>query len=273
MDAQRFQKIVKNTPAPRGTAVLWWLGQMGLWVKLGDTVLSVDYFASGLPGRQVPPPVPAEQVTAVDVFLGTHDHADHIDRPAWRVWRETCPDARFVCPALHRDSLINEGIASERLIGLDDGEACRVGDVVIHAVAAAHEFLSPDPASGRHPCLQYVIEGNGVRIYHAGDTLRYEGMLAKLRGLGHIDAAILPINGRDAARYRRGCIGNMTYQEAVDLAGELRPGLVLPGHWDMFANNSEDPAAFADYLDAKYPGLVPCLIPAYASPVVVRAGR
>ena len=32
-------------------------------------------------------------------------------------------------------------------------------------------FLAPD-AQGRYPCLQYVIEGGGVRIYHAGDTLR-----------------------------------------------------------------------------------------------------
>ena len=46
---------------------------------------------------------------------------------------------------------------------------------MIHAVAAAHEFLSPDPASGRPPCLQYVIEGDGVRFKAkagpAGSTL------------------------------------------------------------------------------------------------------
>ena len=32
----------------------------------------------------------------------------------------------------------------------------------------------------RYPCLQYIIEGSGKRIYHAGDTLRYEGMLPRL---------------------------------------------------------------------------------------------
>ena len=30
----------------------------------------------------------------------------------------------------------------------------------------------------------------------------------------------------------------------ADLAGELRPGLVIPGHWDMFADNPGDPDAF-----------------------------
>jgi len=102
-----------------------------------------------------------------------------------------------------------------------------------------------------------------MRIYHAGDTLRYEGMLPKLRAFGQIDAALLPINGRDAARYRRRCIGNMTFQEAVDLAGELGIRTAIPGHWDMFADNPGDPKAFADYLEAKYPGAGRCIVPRY----------
>ena len=136
----------------------------------------------------------------------------------------------------------------------------QIGDITIHAIPAAHEFLSPD-GEGRYPCLQYIIEGSGKRIYHAGDTLRYEGMLPLLQAFGPIDAALLPINGRDGARYRRDCIGNMTFQEAVDLAGELRAGLVIPGHWDMFADNPGNPRAFADYLDAKYGVTVACRIP------------
>jgi len=50
-------------------------------------------------------------------------------------------------------------------------------------------------------------------------------------------------------------IGNMTYQEAADLAGALSPRLVIPAHYDMFANNPGDPQAFADYVRAKYPDL------------------
>ena len=61
------------------------------------------------------------------------------------------------------------------------------------------------------------------------------------------------------------------FQEAADLAGEVRPRLTIPGHWDMFAGNSADPAAFGDYLDAKYPGLVPWLIPERGR--MIRIGR
>ena len=270
MNPTDFLTSVRETPAPFGAAVLWWMGQMGLWVKMGKMVLSIDYFASDVEDRQVPPPVPVDQVQGIDAFLGTHDHLDHIDHAAWRVWAKTCPGAKFVFPALRREAVSADGISPERQQGMGEGIICRIGDVTVRAIASAHEFLNPDPATGLHPCLQYIIEGNGVRLYHAGDTLRYEGMLPKLRAFGPIDAALLPINGRDGARYRRDCIGNMTFQEAADLAGELRPGLTIPGHWDMFAGNPGDPAAFADYLDAKYPGL-PCRIPKIMEPITVQA--
>ncbi len=266
-----FWQSVADTPAPRGTAVLWWLGQMGLLVKIGDTVLCVDLYASESPKRLVPPPSPAGETEGVTAFLGTHDHLDHMDHDSWRVWAGNCPNALFVFPAAHRRAVEADGVKGENCRGLNDGESCRIGEITVHAVAAAHEFLDRDPNTGLYPCLQYVIEGGGLRLYHAGDTLRYEGLLPRLRAFGPLDAALLPINGRDGARYRRGCIGNMTFQEAADLAGELRPRLVIPGHWDMFADNPGDPEAFADYLNAKYPGQVPCALPRRFAPIRLTA--
>ena len=96
-------------------------------------------------------------------------------------------------------------------------------------------------------------------------------MLLKLKSFGPIDVALLPINGRDAKRYRDNCIGNMTYQEAADLAGELGTCMVIPGHFDMFAHNSEDPHAFADYLDAKYGDRMTCIIPKVMEKIEVQA--
>lgn len=266
-----FLQSVLNTPAPYGTAVLWRLGQMGLLVKMGDAVLCVDCYAAENPDRLVPPPFPAEEAAGVTAFLGTHDHADHMDHPSWQVWAKKCPDALFVFPEAHHASVLSDGVSEKNCRGLNDGESCKIGEITVRAIAAAHEFLNRDPETGLYPSLQYIIEGNGLRIYHAGDTLRYEGMLKKLQDFGPIDAAFLPINGRDGARYRRNCIGNMTFQEAADLAGELHPRLVIPGHWDMFADNPGDPAAFADYLDAKYPGQVPCILPRRLEPIRLSA--
>ena len=264
---KNMMEEIMNEKVPDGSAVLRWLGQMGLLVKMGKTVLCIDYFASDLPGRQVAPPIPMEEMKGIDLFLGTHNHIDHIDHPAWQVWAACCPGAKFVFPKSHQMEVLGDGIAAERCIGMNDGESVRIGEITVRAVAASHEFLDPDPVSGLYPCLQYVIEGNGVRIYHAGDTLRYEGMLPKLKAFGRIDAALLPINGRDAERYQRDCIGNMTFQEAADLAGELKPELVLPGHWDMFADNPGDPDAFINYLSVKYGGKIRSVRPSLLCPV------
>ncbi|MBR6954925.1 MAG: MBL fold metallo-hydrolase [Clostridia bacterium] len=264
----RMQEV-RNAVVPSGAAILWWLGQMGMLVKIGETILCIDYFASPNEGRCTPPPVPAEEVCGVTAFLGTHNHLDHIDHEAWKTWARTCPDALFVFPRMHREEVLADGIGSDRAVGLNDGESVRIGDVTVHAMAAAHEFLSQDPESHLYPCLQYIIVGNGVCIHHAGDTLRYEGMLPRLAAFGRMDTQLLPINGRDGTRYRRQCIGNMTWQEAVDFAGEAETRLVIPGHWDMFADNSADPQAFADYLDAKYHGKIACRIPKVMDSILI----
>ena len=250
-------------PLPSGQMNLWWMGQMGYIVKAGNTTVSIDYFASPGPSRQVPPLIPAAELQGIDAFFGTHNHGDHMDMRCWRIWKDTCPQAKFVFPAAHLSDVLALGIDESRCVPLNDGDTAVIGDLTVHAIAAAHEFLDQNPETGYYPALQYILEYDGMRVYHAGDTLRYEGMLAKLKALGPFDAAILPINGRDAERYSRNCIGNMTFQEAVDLAGELKPRLALPGHWDMFSANSADPHAFQDYMAVKYGGNIECRIPEY----------
>ncbi len=234
---------------------------MGLIIKSDKTTICIDYYASDDASRQTPVPIPADELKGIDAFLGTHDHLDHIDHDAWRIWAKTNPEARFIFPEIHRDKVLADGVDKDKAAGLNDGESIQIGDMKIHAIAASHEFLDLDESTGLYPYLQYIVEAGGIRIYHAGDTVRYEGMLSKVKSFGDIDVGLLPINGRDAKRYRRDCIGNMTYQEAADLAGEINMGLVIPGHWDMFADNSADPHDFADYLDAKYPGKIECRIP------------
>lgn len=251
-----------------GTVALWWLGQMGLLVKAGNTTICIDYFATLFDGRQTAPPIAAEELSGVDVFVGTHDHLDHIDHDSWKIWAKTNPQAKFVFPRKHMEAVLADGVDPDQAVGLNDGESITIGDVTIHAIAAAHEFLDKDPESGLYPYLQYVIEANGIRIHHAGDTVRYEGMLPAIQSFGKTDIQLLPINGRDARRYRQNCIGNMTYQEAADFAGEVGTTMVIPGHWDMFADNSADPYTFADYLDAKYHDRIECRIPKVMEKIV-----
>jgi L-ascorbate metabolism protein UlaG (beta-lactamase superfamily) len=145
------------------------------------------------------------------------------------------------------------GVPEQRIIALDEGLTHRENGLCISAVAAQHEFFDRDPDLG-YPYLSFVVQVGGTTIYHSGDTLCYDGMIAKLSKWRY-DLAFLPINGLDGERLARNCIGNMTYQEAVDLAGALRPRLTVPGHYGMYKDNTEDPSLFADYISCKYPDL------------------
>ncbi|WP_026653884.1 MBL fold metallo-hydrolase [Butyrivibrio proteoclasticus] len=266
----KYLEEIQNTTTPQGTAALWWLGQMGFIIKMGQTVIAVDYFASDDIERLARAPIPAKEMEGIDAYLGTHNHLDHIDHDAWKIWAGD-QKPKFIFPRAHMESVLADGVKRENAVGLNDGESVTIGDITITAVAASHEFLDQDPETGLFPYLQYIIEGNGVRIHHAGDSVRYEGMLPKIKSYGQIDAEILPINGRDAVRYRDNCIGNMTYQEAADFAAEVGTRLVIPGHFDMFAHNGEDPKRFADFIDAKYSGRLTCHIPDYMDKIIVKA--
>ena len=56
-------------------------------------------------------------------------------------------------------------------------------------------------------------------------------------------------------------LGQMTYQEAADLAGDTGSSMAIPGHWDMFEINSSDPNEFADYIKVKYGDALGCKVP------------
>ncbi len=244
---------IDDTRVRAGTMSFWWLGQQSFVVKTAEAVIYLDPYLSDNPRRRVPPLLHPDHVTHADLFTGSHDHADHIDRPALPTLMAASPRAVLVVPRAAAATLDGIGEAAGRVRGIDDGDSVRVGGVTITAIRAAHERFDRSDTHG-YPYLGYVIESGGVTFYHAGDTCIWEGLTSRLMQWG-LTAAFLPINGRDAARLRRGCIGNMTYQEAVDLAGALEPRLVIPAHYDMFADNSEDPRLFAEYLAVKYPGV------------------
>ena len=47
--------------------------------------------------------------------------------------------------------------------------------------------------------------------------------------------------------------------------------IVIPGHWDMFADNSADPGLFKDYIEVKYKDRLACKIPKVMEKIVVKA--
>lgn len=253
---------ISSCTVPKGACAFWWLGQLGFVVKLAGKVVYLDAFVSPHAGRLVAPLLKPEEIANADFVFGSHDHADHIDRPAWPAIARASPKAIFIVPERLRRKVAKElGIALGRVVGIDKGISRRFGLLSFTGVPAAHELLERDKKSGLHNHIGLVLSAPGFTLYHSGDTCVYEGMQALLRRW-KLEVVFLPINGRDAKRLASGCIGNMTYQEAADLAGAVRPGLTVPGHFEMFPRNSEDPELFAAYMAVKYPKLK-TIIPAH----------
>jgi L-ascorbate metabolism protein UlaG (beta-lactamase superfamily) len=253
------------------TNAVWWLGQHSFVLKIAGKIVYIDPFLTSLPGRLVPPMLTPDEVKHADFICGTHDHTDHIDRDSWPPMARAAPQARFVVPDILREELCAfVHTAADRFIGFDDGKTLELAPgIKVSAIAAAHELLAPDPATGRYAFLGYIFEGGGVTVYHAGDTCWYDGLQTRLKRW-QFDAMLVPINGRDATRFKANIVGNMTYQEAADLCGPLGPKMVIPTHWDMFATNLGDPQAFKEYVNVKYPG-VRVLIPDYGRRITLGA--
>jgi L-ascorbate metabolism protein UlaG (beta-lactamase superfamily) len=242
-------EFLADVRAATGPLDLWWLGQSGFLVAWQGRHLLLDpYLSDSLTrkyaGTDKPHVRMSERVVDparldfVDVVTASHAHTDHLDPDTLRALRS----GELVAPAAHRD------LAAERSgrapIGIDDGDTVAVAGFTITAVPAAHEEIERDDA-GRMLHLGYVVRRGPFGLYHAGDTVLYDGMAERVRaaaGPDGIDVALLPINGR--APERR-VAGNLDGEEAAALAHELGARLAVPMHFEMFAFNTAPPDGFA----------------------------
>jgi L-ascorbate 6-phosphate lactonase len=230
----------------------WGLGQVGIAIKGPQGVLYVDPYLTDSDGeggsleRAFPPPLRPDEVTNAGAVLLTHDHVDHTDPKTILPLSETSPDVRFVVPFTSHDTLVAAGLEADRLIVPDVGQPFRAAGAKVTAVPSAHTELERDTERG-HPYLGYVIECNGVTVYHAGDTVVYDGLIERLSAW-KIDVAFIPINGRDYFRTARNIVGNTDFREAAELAEALDFGLLVPTHYDLIPGNTADPGHFVSHL-------------------------
>ena len=59
--------------------------------------------------RRIAPPLATEGLADVDAFLGTHNHLDHIDHEAWKIWTRAYPKAKFIFAEVHRKEVLDDG--------------------------------------------------------------------------------------------------------------------------------------------------------------------
>lgn len=240
---------LRALPLDAGQAAFWWLGQSSFLLRLGDATVLVDPFLAPRPDRLVPPPFAPDDAVGLDLVACTHDHLDHLDRESLAGIAAASPGASVLVPRPVVDDVVALGIPRERVVGAEPGEPVEVGSLTVHPLPACHgDSVEEGYTFGRDGLVRFlgfVFEGNGVRVYHAGDTILYDGLARAVQDLAP-DVALLPINGRDAEREAQGIVGNLDEREAAGLAAEAGVDLLVPMHWDMFASNPGSPARLLD---------------------------
>jgi L-ascorbate 6-phosphate lactonase len=262
-----------NLQLGQGQAALSWFGQASFAARGGGRTVLFDPFLSAYPGRLFPSPLLPEQAADVDVVFCSHEHVDHLDVPSVGAIATASPEAIFVVPSPIVDMVTETGVSPDRVVGLQPGDVTDVAGLTVRAVPACHGVTMEDAygfgenlSGGLIRFLGFIVDLGGVRVYHAGDTIHYDGMEEAL-GDSAIDVALLPINGRDAEREARNIVGNLNHREAAWLASRIDAGVLVPMHYDLFAGNLGSTGALMETVGREYPE-VPVLVPARDKPFV-----
>jgi len=231
---------------------LWWLGQSGYLIRWRDQHLLLDpYLSDSLTEKYAGTDTPhvrmterviePQQLDFIDVVTSSHNHTDHLDGKTINPLLAVNPELTVLVPEATREFAAERlQVPPERLTGITCDGSRNIGKFTFNAVPAAHEEVETD-RHGHHKYIGLVVEVGPWTLYHAGDTIRYQGMTGFLNNW-RINIALLPINGRDPAR---GVAGNLFAEEAATLGRDLEAELVIPCHYEMFEFNTVDPMVFA----------------------------
>ena len=278
---------LRDLPLADRAVALSWLGQAGFALRTGGTggtggaggtTALIDPFLSPWDGRLYESALPAARAEGVDLVLVTHEHVDHFDAGSAPAIAAASPEAVFVVPVPIVGMVTESGVAPDRVVGVQPGDDIELAGLRIRPVPAMHGVTMADAygfgrelSGGLVRFLGFVLDAGGVRVYHAGDTIHFDGMEVTLRDL-EIDVGLLPINGRDPEREARGIVGNLSEREAAWLAREVAFDLLIPMHYDLFARNRGYPSHVVDSVDRDHPG-VPVFVPAREHPFELGARR
>lgn len=256
--AGSLDKALVKQPDVPGALNVFWLGQAGFAFRSGKRLVLVDpYLSDALAAkykgslfthqRMMPPPLAPDARVDADFLLATHAHSDHLDPGLIGPFLKNNPGCKLVCPASARDAAIQRGAPPERIIALEPGPRSAHDGFAVEAIPSAHETLDYNDR-GEHLYLGYVIEMAGLRLYHSGDCVPYEGLAVEL-AKRRIDAAFLPVNGRDQFRTSHGIAGNFTIHEAARLCLTTGIRFIVPHHFGMFDFNTVSVGEIRQRLD------------------------
>jgi L-ascorbate metabolism protein UlaG (beta-lactamase superfamily) len=156
-----------------------------------------------------------------DMILITHSHFDHCSTDD--IDRINGPDTMIVCPSDCEHRLMGN-IKIIRPYGKMEHKGVKVEAVPAYNI----DKLFHPKSNG---WLGFVVEIDGKRIYHAGDT----DLIPEMKELKDIDYALLPVGGKYT----------MNAKEAAKAAELIKPKIAVPMHYGSVIGNVSDAETFA----------------------------
>jgi len=164
-------------------------------------------------------PFQIEGGPGADLIFISHDHFDH------------CSPEDVEKIRKENTVIITEKDSARKLKGdirvLKPGENREVEGVKIEAVPAYNTDKDFHPR--KNGWLGFIVEMDGVRVYHAGDT----DFVPEMNGI-KVDIALLPVSGTYV----------MTAKQAVAAAKAIRPSAAIPMHYGAIVGDEKDAFAF-----------------------------
>lgn len=217
------------------------LGWAGLEVTAAGSTLLIDplgdpaatpLFEAAVTGETVPPSGPA------DAALLTHLHRDHADADTLAAF---LPDgAPVLCPEPSGGEGLEAIAVAQAEHALTSGafdlrrvrawDTAQLGPFTVTAVPAAD-------GTGELQ-VSWVVEADGARILHAGDTIWHGWWWTIASRLGPVDCAFLPANGPVVDFPHRQPATDvpaaMTPEQAVEAAHALQARRLVPIHYGTY---------------------------------------
>lgn len=227
-----------------------WIGHSTVLLQLGrlnvltDPVFSERAFPVQWmgPRRVMDPAVSIDALPSLDVIILSHNHYDHLDKPAVKRIAKAHPAATWVVP-LGVGAYIRAW-GPRHVVELDWWEETTIDSLRVMATPARH--FSARRLGDRNKTLWcgYGLELEGKRIYFTGDTA-YHPQFAEIGArCGPFELVMIPIGAYDPRWFMR--IVHVDPEEAVRIYEDLaapHPGephaLMLAIHWGTFRLTDE----------------------------------
>ena len=245
---ESLEKFINLKEPPQDEIHLAWLGQAGFAMKFKDKLLIIDpylsdYLSVKYKGKIFPHirlmeiPLLPGKIKNLDYVFSSHAHSDHMDPETLSILLNNNPDCKIIAPAAEIEEAVNRGAIRNQIIPANEGTTIELEkNIKIIGVGASHEVLKINE-EGEYHFLGYVFHLGGIRIYHSGDCIPYDGLIEKVRDL-QIDLALLPINGRDEYRLSNNIAGNFKIPEVLELCEKSGIKKLIVHHFVMFAYNT-----------------------------------